>query len=121
VAPVNPAPRMTAQTLKLVRLFAADPDAARYGLDLAKQAGLKHGTTYPILKRLLAAGWLESRPEDVDPSEEGRPRQRLYRLTRLGEAEALRVLGEHHITLPERRPSRQPRMPWLPQPGGATT
>jgi PadR family transcriptional regulator PadR len=93
-------PRITSQSLKILTLLAADPAAERYGLELAREARVQHGTTYPILKRFLDAGWLESRPEEVDPAEAGRPRQRLYRLTAVGMREADRVLAEHHIVLP---------------------
>ena len=40
------------------------------------------GTLYPLLARLEAAGWFTSEWEDVDPSEVGRPRRRLYKLHR---------------------------------------
>jgi len=113
---------MTAASLKLLRLMASDPEAERYGLDLAKKSGVQHGTTYPILKRLLAAGWLESRPEEVDPAEAGRPRQRLYRLTALGERETLRVLAEHYVALPDTR-RHMPDRPgaWAPVPRSVPT
>jgi PadR family transcriptional regulator, regulatory protein PadR len=92
--------RITSQSLKILILLAAKPNVERYGLELAKEARVQHGTTYPILKRFLDAGWLESRPEDVDPSDVGRPRQRLYCLTALGVREAHRVLDEHYIAIP---------------------
>ena len=47
----------------------------------AKRGHLASGTLYPILLRLESAGWLASRWESVDPSEAGRPRRRLYRIT----------------------------------------
>lgn len=62
-----------------------------YGFALAEELGsaddvrrlLGHGTLYKALSRLEAWGLLESRWEDVDTSQEGRPRRRLYRLTEL--------------------------------------
>ncbi|HEY2717616.1 MAG TPA: PadR family transcriptional regulator [Solirubrobacterales bacterium] len=73
-----------------------DPYAQWYGLELAKASGLKPGTIYPALARLESAGWLSSYWEDVDPSEAGRPRRRLYRLTGEG-ADSARVIVDQHL------------------------
>ena len=42
---------------------------------------LGHGTLYKALSRLEHQGLLESRWEEIDPAEAGRPRRRLYRVT----------------------------------------
>jgi len=65
-----------------------------YGLELAKAANLSSGTIYPALARLERMGWVESFWEDVDPSEIGRPRRRLYRLTGQGERSAIAAIEE---------------------------
>ena len=67
--------------LLLLRALLDDPAQERYGLDLALQAGLEPGSVYPILVAFENDGWLESRVEDVDASQVGRPRRRYYRLT----------------------------------------
>src|SRR3954449_1232735 len=92
-------PRMTTQTLSVLSTMLGEPESDWYGLDLSKRSGLKPGTIYPILDRLLKAGWLERRWEDVDPVAEGRPRRRLYRLTGLGAPAARRALDEHLAAL----------------------
>jgi PadR family transcriptional regulator len=51
-----------------------------YGYQLMGITGFPSGKLYPILARLEAAGWLEKRWEDVDPTVEQRPRRRLYQL-----------------------------------------
>ncbi|HET7445376.1 MAG TPA: helix-turn-helix transcriptional regulator [Solirubrobacterales bacterium] len=87
---------MTTQTLKLISVLVSEGmDKDWYGLELSKRAGLGPGTIYPQLKRLLVAGWLERRWEEIDPVEEGRPRRRLYRLTGAGESAARAALDEH--------------------------
>jgi len=86
---------MTAETLKVVSVLLADADAEWYGLSLSKRSGLKPGTIYPILARLLEAGWVERRWEDIDPAQEGRPKRRLYRLTRIGVPAARAAIAEH--------------------------
>ncbi len=70
-----------------------------YGLELAKAAGLKSGTLYPILARLEAAGWIQGSWERIDPRAEGRRRRRYYKLTSSGvfAAERVRLELEHLI------------------------
>lgn len=59
----------------------ADPAQEMYGLQICTEAGLPSGTIHPILARLEGLGWVESRWEDIDARQEGRPRRRYYRLT----------------------------------------
>ncbi|MBM7774906.1 DNA-binding PadR family transcriptional regulator [Actinokineospora baliensis] len=75
-----PGPRMTLPTQLVLRELMADPTRERYGLELCAAAGLPSGTIHPILARLERVGWLRSSWEDVDPSAQGRPRRRYYRL-----------------------------------------
>jgi DNA-binding PadR family transcriptional regulator len=88
-------PRITRQTIEILSTMLDDPYEQWYGLELSKAAGLKSGTIYPALARLENAGWLSSYWEDIDPSEAGRPRRRLYRLTGEGADSARRVVDEH--------------------------
>jgi DNA-binding PadR family transcriptional regulator len=82
--------RMSLQTLRVLESFLDDPTEQLSGSDVHQRCGLASGTLYPILLRLESAGWFVSRWESVDPSEAGRPRRRLYRLTSTG----LRRAGE---------------------------
>src|SRR3954452_479048 len=82
------APRMSSQTLQLLRALLEDPTAEWYGFDLMERTKLKSETLYPILFRLEQAGWLASRTEAVDPSEVGRAARRFYHLTGEGERAA---------------------------------
>jgi PadR family transcriptional regulator len=79
-----PLARMTIPRLLLLRALLSEPARERYGLDLALEAGLEPGSVYPILVAFENAGWLESRAEEIDASEAGRPRRRYYRLTAEG-------------------------------------
>jgi len=83
-------PRMTPQTQAVLRALLDKPTAELYGLQLCALAELPSGTIHPILARLESAGWLDSRWEDTDPSEQGRPRRRYYRLNP-GGAEQARI------------------------------
>ncbi|SCL40467.1 Transcriptional regulator PadR-like family protein [Micromonospora pallida] len=75
-------PRLTPQTVEVLRLLLAEPDRPRYGRDIAHQTELKTGTLHPLLARLELAGWVESFWEDPAAHEvQGRPRRRYYRLT----------------------------------------
>jgi DNA-binding PadR family transcriptional regulator len=78
--PPVPVPRMTLPTQLVLRALLENPTQERYGLELCRMAGLESGTIHPILARLEAAGWVDSSWEDVDPSEQGRPRRRYYLL-----------------------------------------
>jgi PadR family transcriptional regulator PadR len=80
--------RRTLQRALIIRAMLEAPLADWYGLELARDAGLKSGTVYPALAGLEQMGLLSSTWEDVEPSVEGRPRRRLYRLVpdRLPEA-----------------------------------
>jgi len=53
----------------------------RHGYDLARAAGVKSGTLYPLLIRLEAQGHLEA---EWQPPEPGRPPRHAYRLTATG-------------------------------------
>ena len=90
---------MTVPTLKILSAMTSDPEAEWYGLDLSKRSGFKPGTIYPILDRLLKADWVERHWEDIDPAAEGRPKRRLYRLTRVGAPAARSAVEEHLASL----------------------
>jgi DNA-binding PadR family transcriptional regulator len=87
-------PRLSHQTLRVLRVFLEKPRGRLSGSDLWKQTGILSGTLYPILMRLERAGWLESEWELLDPSDAGRPRKRLYRLTGLGYNKSREALAE---------------------------
>lgn len=81
---------MTLPTQLVLRALLADPTQEMYGLQICSEAGLPSGTIHPILSRLEHLGWLESRWEDIDTRQEGRPRRRYYWLTEDG-AERARI------------------------------
>ena len=85
-------PRLSLQGLKVLQIFCASPSESISGADIRKAIGLSSGTLYPILLRFEEAGWLKSKWEDVDPSEAGRPRKRLYRISGCGLTKASEVL-----------------------------
>ena len=89
-------PRLSHQTLRVLRVFLNRPRDGLAGSDIWKETKILSGTLYPILMRLEKAGWLESQWEELEPSQAGRPRKRLYRLTAAGynsSREALSDLG----------------------------
>lgn len=93
-------PRMTLPTQLVLRALIADPTREMYGLEIGRLAELPSGTIHPILARLEGCGWLESRWEEVDPKQEGRPRRRYYRLTPDGIVYAARALDRVRIPVP---------------------
>ena len=87
------APKMSSAVVSVLETFLERPRSARYGLELGATTGLASGTIHPVLARLEAAGWVESRWEDVEPSTVGRPRRRFYRLTPAGTEQARNALA----------------------------
>jgi PadR family transcriptional regulator, regulatory protein PadR len=74
-------PRLTPQTIAVLRVLLAEPGVPHYGLEIARETGLKTGTLHPILGRLQQAGWVESFWEEPTEHEnQGRPRRRYYSL-----------------------------------------
>jgi len=87
--------RVSGPTLKLLKLLLDDPKRPRSGAEISKATKLGSGTMYPLLQRLEIAKWIEGEWEDVEPSEVGRPRRRLYKLTRSGKAAAVNELAQY--------------------------
>ncbi|MDW4571970.1 helix-turn-helix transcriptional regulator [Microbacterium sp. M3] len=75
------------------RALLRNPEAELYGLEIGEAAGLRSGTVHPILARLEGVGWVTSRWEDIDPSVEGRPARRYYKLDAGGEEAARSALA----------------------------
>ena len=85
--------RLTRTTLDEIKvLLAATPDDPAWGLKICQEAELGSGTVYPILERLLKAGWITRRQEDGDHP--GRPTRTYYELTGTGRIRALSALQE---------------------------
>jgi PadR family transcriptional regulator PadR len=101
---------MTTQTLGVLSVMLSDPRLEWYGLELSRMARIQPGTIYPILDRLLKAQWVTRHWEDVDPSAEGRPRRRLYKLTPHGALAGREVLDRHVNALQQPRPG----LAWKP-------
>ena len=85
--------RMSLQTLRVLEVFLENPLEQLAGAEVHQRCGIASGTLYPILIRLESAGWFVSQWESIDPSSEGRPRRRLYRLTSTGLRRASEVFA----------------------------
>ena len=87
--------RMSGPTLKLLKVFLEHPTEALSGAQISKITKVGSGTLYPLLQRLSIAGWILGEWEKVDPSEVGRPKRRLYKLTRSGQVAALKEFAQY--------------------------
>lgn len=88
---------MTMQTQLVLRALLEEPTRRWYGLELCEVAGLPSGTIYPILARLEQVGWVNSTWEDPAVHVRGgRPRRRLYWITRDGKKHARDALTRAH-------------------------
>jgi len=90
---------MTVQELLVVRAMLAEPAREMYGLEIRRALELTSGTLHPILARLERDGLLESRWEDIEPTEAGRPRRRYYRLSPSGAERARAELKRAHMSV----------------------
>lgn len=95
---------LSRQALELLNVLLEDPTAEYYGLELCQRADLLSGTVYPLLRRLEQRGWLASRIEDADPTDTGRPRRVLYRLTGEGRRAAESEVFAARQALSRRQP-----------------
>ncbi len=89
--------RMTHSTAMALQALSA---GHAYGFDIMDLTGLPGGTVYPALRRLEAAGFVESEWEEGGVAQEqGRPSRKYYRLTGegtdalAGAAQRFRILG----------------------------
>jgi len=93
-----PTVRLSHQSLRILRVFldalSDNVRAELAGADIMRAAGVSSGTLYPILLRFEKAGLLESRWEDEEPADLGRPRRRFYRMTQAGAKVAHDALSE---------------------------
>lgn len=87
-------PRMTLQTMLVLRVLLSDPAQRRYGLELCEKTRQHPGTVYPILARLERGfGWLERHEEaPAEHLAEGRRARHYYLLTDEGAVKARAAL-----------------------------
>jgi DNA-binding PadR family transcriptional regulator len=101
--------RLTAAVMDVLDvLMNASPDDPSWGLRLCELTGLGSGTVYPVLDRLMKAGWIADSWEDPSPPD--RPRRRFYELTSTGREQytaAIRARDERRAAWAH--PARRPR------------
>ena len=73
-------PRLSAPAQWVLECLLDDPMREWSGMELARANGLRAGSVYPLLARLEAFGWVQSRWEDVAPGPAALPARRFYRL-----------------------------------------
>jgi len=75
--------RRTRALLRVAAALLAEPDARHYGYPLSKASGVRSGTLYPMLDRLLREGWIT---DGWSPQATRGGDRRFYRLTDAGRA-----------------------------------
>jgi PadR family transcriptional regulator PadR len=88
--------RVTAPTLQILAALMSDLGRDDwFGRALSQHTGLGSGTVLQCLYRLETWGWLESSWEDKQAAaRDRRPPRRFYRLTGLGQREAVTLLQQ---------------------------
>jgi DNA-binding PadR family transcriptional regulator len=94
---VNEDLKLSPAGLRLVRIFADDPLKRWSGTELTKLTKIGSGTLYPLLAKLEKAKWLSAEWEEIDESEEKRPRRRYYRLTAFGVRNSRAALADYQL------------------------
>jgi DNA-binding IclR family transcriptional regulator len=72
--------RLSVPAQWVLEMLLEDPSREWSGMQVARANGLSGATVYPLLARLEAVGWLQSRWEAVPPGPAAAPARRLYRL-----------------------------------------
>ncbi|KUJ67001.1 PadR family transcriptional regulator [Streptomyces albus subsp. albus] len=79
--------RLTRPTLEVLKvLMASTADDPAWGLKICEEADLGSGTVYPILERMVDAGWITRYEETGEHP--GRPKRYYYELTAAGQRAA---------------------------------
>jgi PadR family transcriptional regulator len=69
-----------------------------YGFDIMDATGLPSGTVYPALRRMEAAGLIDSRWEDADVAQrEQRPTRKYYEVLRSGQLVLARAAARYRF------------------------
>lgn len=96
--------KKTKSLLAVLQALLDRPYAEHWGYDLQRQTGIRSGILYPILRRLLEAGWVVDGWEEPE-SVEGRPPRRYYTLSEQGAVLARAMLASAE---PQRRSILKP-------------
>jgi PadR family transcriptional regulator PadR len=86
--------RRTYALIQVALALMNDPDGQHWGYELSKNAGVRSGVLYPILRRMLDEGWVKDGWEDQSEISGKRPPRRYYELTADGKAELAVLLKE---------------------------
>lgn len=102
--------RVTPSVAEVLRVFLEDTDVLQYGYDLMSRTGQPSGKLYPILRRLVAAGWLERLP--ARPSETGGAPRVPYKMRQAAVPEAREELAKLTRRVAGVRPLGQAHPSW---------
>ena len=87
------------QTLVVLELLLQNSQSWLYGLEIAKQTGLKSGSLYPILIRCAERGLLDAKW--IEPETMGRPPRHAYRIREEGIGYVKRYRQADRSALPD--------------------
>lgn len=80
---------LSPQTWKVLSALLEEGAQGAHGYEIIQRLGIKSGTLYPILARLVDQGFLVAKWQEPEVS--GRPPRQIYRLTASGVALARRA------------------------------
>jgi DNA-binding PadR family transcriptional regulator len=92
-------------SLSATHVLQAIANGYVYGFDVMDATGLPSGTVYPALRRMEAAGLIDSKWEPAAVAQrEQRPARKYYELTKLGAAGLADAAARYRLT--DRTPAR---------------
>jgi PadR family transcriptional regulator PadR len=80
---------MSAGLAKIMAVYKEYPNGEFTGSEVMEMTGMRSGSVYPGLARLVTRKWVKARWEIIDPKETTRPQRRLYRATKGGHRVAI--------------------------------
>jgi DNA-binding MarR family transcriptional regulator len=100
-------PRMTSQVRAILHVLMRESASGTSGADIAREAGVPIGPMHTILERLEQADWVGGEWHKASASMRGcvPGRQRIYRLTPLGQEQAASALAVNTRRLRTRTPA----------------
>lgn len=99
--------KRTQAALRIASALLESPNEHHWGYRLSRSSDVRSGVLYPILARMLGAGWLRDGWEDPTRINDGRPPRRYYELTDRGRLELALFLSPGEHTPPSDRRSRR--------------
>lgn len=83
--------RTTKSLIAVANELLKEPKKPTYAYQLHQRTGIQLSNIYPMINRLLEAGWIKQKGKPI-PGLAGRPPRKMYELTPLGKTELAKIV-----------------------------